>query len=65
MRTKIKTRTKYKGEIRIQMSALEMINSVSEISDDFFEYQLASRMARRLGEEMMDSGRPTRTYIYY
>ncbi|KAH0730967.1 hypothetical protein KY289_002155 [Solanum tuberosum] len=46
-------------------SALEMINSVNEISDNFFEYQLASRMATRLGEEMMDSGRPTRTYIYY
>jgi len=43
-------------------SALEMINSVNEISDNFFEYQLASRMATRLGEEMMDS---TRTYIYY
>ncbi|KAM3323311.1 hypothetical protein P3S67_004462 [Capsicum chacoense] len=46
-------------------SALEMINAVNETSDHFFEYQLASRMAAQLGEEMLDSGRPRRRYIYY
>ncbi|MCD7446822.1 hypothetical protein HAX54_016916 [Datura stramonium] len=46
-------------------SALEMINSVNETSEHFFEYQLASRMAARLGEDMLESVRPTRRYIYY
>ncbi|XP_060169029.1 protein VACUOLELESS GAMETOPHYTES-like [Lycium barbarum] len=46
-------------------STLEMINSVNEANQQVFEAQVATRMMAQLGQDMLESVRPTRRYYHY